>query len=156
MDKRRFLRHVARYWDVHRHRMAPTVAANLAALRSSGALTVHAGRLCQLVPDGYYLRASTVDGRELSAATVVNCTGPGGADRTPLGGALMVDGLARQDPLRIGLDVDADGYLVDAAGRAQPLISVLGPARRGRYWETTAVPEIRTQAGALVRVPAAI
>jgi uncharacterized NAD(P)/FAD-binding protein YdhS len=59
--------------------------------------------------------------------------------------------------------VDADGQLVDAAGRGQPRVSVLGPARRGRrYWETTAVPEIRAQAADLaglvesVRVPPVI
>ncbi len=156
-EQRRFLRHAARYWEVHRHRMAPAVAATVAGLLDTGALTVRAGRLRELVPDRYYLRASTVEGDELRVATVVNCTGPGGVDRTPLGQALLADGVARRDPLRIGLEVDDAGYLVDATGQAQERVSVLGPARRGsRYWETTAVPEIRAQAGALGRVPAII
>jgi len=28
-EQRRFLQHVARYWEVHRHRMAPQVAATV-------------------------------------------------------------------------------------------------------------------------------
>ena len=87
-----------------------------------------------------------VDGARLRVATVVNCTGPGGADRTPLGRALLADGLARPDPLHLGLDVDPTGRLVAADGAVHPRVATLGPVRRGRFWETTAVPEIRAQA----------
>lgn len=43
--QRRFLRHVRPYWDVHRHRLAPDVAAQLRALEGTGRLSFHAGKL---------------------------------------------------------------------------------------------------------------
>jgi uncharacterized NAD(P)/FAD-binding protein YdhS len=64
---------------------------------------------------------------------------------------LLADGLARRDELRVGLDVDQVGRLVSADGRPCEALRVIGPPRRGRWWETTAVPEIRAQAAALVR-----
>ncbi len=148
-EQRRFLRHALRYWEVHRHRMAPAVATAVADLSGQGALRVRAGRLGRVTPDRYYLDVSMVDGARLRVATVVNCTGPGGADRTPLGRALLADGLARPDPLHLGLDVDPTGRLVAADGAVHPRVATLGPVRRGRFWETTAVPEIRAQAAAL-------
>ena len=44
-DKARFVRHVRPWWDSHRHRMAPPVAATIAALRAAGTLQTHAGRI---------------------------------------------------------------------------------------------------------------
>ena len=37
-DKRLFLRHVARYWEVHRHRVPPATARRIDELRSTGRL----------------------------------------------------------------------------------------------------------------------
>jgi hypothetical protein len=48
VDRRRFLRHVAPYWSVLRHRMAPEVAARVARLRQAGRLEVIAGRILGL------------------------------------------------------------------------------------------------------------
>src|SRR5690606_37202768 len=50
-QRRRFLRHAVRYWDIHRHRIAPEVAATLDALRASGQLQVTAGRLQSITAD---------------------------------------------------------------------------------------------------------
>ncbi len=80
---------------------------------------------------------------------IVNCTGPGGAATGTLGRALLDDGLARRDPTGTGLDVDGQGRLVDRDGVASDRILAIGPTRRGAWWETTAVPEIRAQAAAL-------
>ena len=44
-DQRLFLRHVSRYWEVHRHRVPPRTARRIAALTSAGRLTVHRGRI---------------------------------------------------------------------------------------------------------------
>jgi len=35
--------------------------------------------------------------------------------------------------------------LLDAAGRPDPRIRVIGPASRAAFWEITAIPEIREQ-----------
>ena len=55
-DQRRFLRHVVRYWDVHRHRIAPSVHAQLQALRERGQLQLHRGRIDAVSADGDHVR----------------------------------------------------------------------------------------------------
>ena len=44
-ERRRFLRHAAVLWDVHRHRVAPQLHEQLQQLINSGALEIIAGRL---------------------------------------------------------------------------------------------------------------
>ena len=44
-ERARFLRHLVPYWEVHRHRAAPAVAARIDALHVGGRLSVVAGRL---------------------------------------------------------------------------------------------------------------
>src|SRR5207245_3349828 len=127
---------------------APPVAATVGALLAEGALTVRAGRVAELVPEPDGFTVAIAEDR-LRVGAVVNCTGPGSAAHTPLGRALLADGLARPDPLRLGLDVDPAGRLVAADGAALSRVAVIGPPRRGRWWGTTAVLEIRDQVAAL-------
>jgi uncharacterized NAD(P)/FAD-binding protein YdhS len=58
-------------------------------------------------------------------------------------------GLARPDSLRLGLDATPGGAVLGAAGRPSGALFTLGPPLRGLWYETTAIPEIRTQAAAL-------
>jgi len=44
-DRQRFLRHLRPWWEVHRHRMAPAVAAWIASLQEDGQLRTGAGRV---------------------------------------------------------------------------------------------------------------
>jgi uncharacterized NAD(P)/FAD-binding protein YdhS len=143
-EQRRFIRHVARWWETHRHRMAPAVAARVADLRATGLLHITAGEPARIEParDGFTVTDRTGTTRHVGA--IVNCTGPGSALHQPLIRSLIAAGHARPDRHRLGLDVTADGTLTSGAP-----IHVIGPARRGQLWETTAVPEIRNQAEAL-------
>jgi uncharacterized NAD(P)/FAD-binding protein YdhS len=61
-------------------------------------------------------------------------------------GSLLDTGQARVGPHGLGLDIDPAGRLISADGRAHQGRWLIGPLRRGVRWETTAVPEIRTQA----------
>lgn len=140
-----FLRHLARPWECHRHRMAPQIALRIADLRAGGAFQVRAGGLRSLAPAaGGGLSAELADGRSVFG-TVINCAGPGrlpgGAD--PLIAGLLATGVVRVGPHGLGLDVDPRGQVI---GGAPAAISLIGPLRRGTFWETTAVPEIRAQA----------
>lgn len=156
-DQRRFLRHVVRYWDVHRHRIAEPVAEQLQALQASGQLRVHRARLQRVWRDGDALWLS---GREAGGGNVqwtigavVNATGVetrASALRNPLLQQLQADGLARPGPHGLGLDSSVPGdRLCAAGGQPQARLGVLGSLRIGNLWESLAVPELRQQAQAL-------
>ena len=155
-EQRRFLRHVVRHWDIHRHRIAPEAAAVLHTLRDSGRLHLHRARL-DLVAAGprcVQVGARGRDGRSLQLEVdhLVNATGVElrvQAMRNPLLEQLLGDGLACPGAHGIGLATDAAGRLIDAAGRSQDDLRVLGSLRIGEAWESLAVPELRGQAEAV-------
>ena len=160
-DKQLFLRHLARYWEVHRHRPPPATASRIAVLRDAGRLCVMRGRVTDVAKvtgtgPGSPLRVRVEQGTAtavINAGWLVNATGPGtditrGAD--PLIRDLLAQGLARPGPLGLGLDASPAGAVLDATGTAANLFT-LGPPLRGLYYETTAIPEIRDQAAALAR-----
>lgn len=147
-EQEAFLRHLARPWECHRHRMAPSVGERIASLREEGRLEVRAGGVRSMTaPAAGGLLVELEAGVQWFGA-VVNCAGPG---RLP-GAAgsftrsLLDDGHARVGPHGLGLDIDARGRLVGAGGRVRDDLWLIGPLRRGARWETTAVPEIRSQA----------
>ncbi|WP_426757000.1 FAD/NAD(P)-binding protein [Myxococcus sp. Y35] len=153
-ERRRFLRHLRAYWDVHRHRMAPSIGETVERLRRQGRLSIHAAHIrgFALEPTGVAVRTRPRGhgGEEavLHVQHVINCTGPEGAMTRghPVLGGLVEAGRVRPDALGMGLATDADGALLDASGQASGRLYTLGPPRRGELWETTAVPEIRSQA----------
>jgi uncharacterized NAD(P)/FAD-binding protein YdhS len=154
-DKRLFLRHVARYWEVHRHRVPPATARKIDQLRSADRLLVQRGRIIEVVekPAGLSVRIER-DGQvtEVAAGWLINATGPAAditATTDPLLRSLLDSGQARPDPLRLGVEVDADGALLNASGTPSDIIFALGPPLRGQLYETTAIPEIRDQAAVL-------
>ncbi|HXY46199.1 MAG TPA: hypothetical protein VEH29_18585, partial [Acidimicrobiales bacterium] len=51
-------------------------------------------------------------------------------------------------PSGVGVRTDPDGRLVDAEGSVVPNTVCVGAIRQGELWESTAIPEIRTQASA--------
>jgi uncharacterized NAD(P)/FAD-binding protein YdhS len=143
-----FLRHLARPWECHRHRMAPSVGARIAALREEGRFEVRAGGVRSMTaPPAGGLLVELEAGVQWFGA-VVNCAGPGRlpAAADSFTGSLLDAGHARVGPHGLGLDIDASGRLVDADGRVNEGRWLIGPLRRGARWETTAVPEIRAQA----------
>ena len=157
-DQRRFLRHVVRQWDVHRHRIAPEVHATLQAMLDRGQLRLHRGRLDTVMHEGRSLRVTTHtrDGRidEFDVDYVVNATGVemrAQTMRNPLLHDVLGKGHAQPGPHGIGLKAARDGRMVDADGDAQPRIFILGSLRIGCVWESIAIPELRGQAETAVR-----
>lgn len=152
-ERRRFLRHARPFWEVHRHRLAPTVADRIEAAIAAGSLRILAGRLkdVALSPDGLSIAVTERGGRadrSLQAGALINATGTNcdyGRIRHPLVRSLLDRGLARPDPLRLGLDVTEAGAVIDRNGVASPVLFALGPVSKAPVWEMTAVPELRTQ-----------
>jgi uncharacterized NAD(P)/FAD-binding protein YdhS len=157
-EKRRFLRHLRPYWEVHRHRAAPKIMEAIAELQQSKQLLVHKGRIQTYRETSagveVLIRHQQAKDVIVQVSRVINCTGPECDYRKfqhPLIANLLQQGSIRPDPLALGLDVATNGALVSTNGATSELLSTLGPPRKGFLWETTAVPEIRVQAFALAQ-----
>ncbi len=157
-ERARFLRHLRPWWDVHRHRIAPQVEARLNALIADDRLTVRAARIREVSASADAV-TGTIDPhkdqtpRTVAAAWLIDCTGPGhDPAATPLTAALIAEGRARLDPLKLGLDLDEAGRVLHADGTPGPDLYVLGPPARAAFWETIAVPDIRQRIEALTDV----
>lgn len=150
LEQDRFVRHLRPYWDSHRHRAAPATHRAITDLQRSDRLFVHAGRVAEVTAAGPRLRVTIVRGassQTLEVGALINCTGPASAmldAADPLLRALLARGVARVDPLGLGLETDDDGRL--GPGRA---LFLAGPLRRPRLWESTAVLELAAQVAAL-------
>jgi uncharacterized NAD(P)/FAD-binding protein YdhS len=148
-DRRTFLRDRARSWEIRRHRLAPAAGAAVNGLLTYGRLRVLAGGVEVVRPRAHGVEVGLGGERTLIAARVIACTGAGTdvtAAPDPLLRRLLADGHASPDELRLGLRATPDGALVDAAGRSDERVWLLGPLRRGELWESTAVRELREQA----------
>lgn len=158
-ERARFMRHVRPFWEVHRHRLAPSVAGRIDALAAEGRVRFYAGRLEKLLesPSGVvavFRERGTKRTHSLDVAKVINCTGP----RTdyskyqhPLLVNLLARGLVDHDPLALGLRATAEGEVCAYRGGPLGWLHTLGAPLKGELWECTAIPEIRVQAERLAR-----
>ena len=152
-DRAEFLAEDASAWNVLRHRMAPSSGVVLREMRAAGRLTIAANRIVAAEPLPYGgLLITFADGTEQSFGWVVNCTGPQ-ADMRLLGDPLYDDllhprgGVSAAVAATAGMGVQtAQGRLLDSEGATDAPVWTLGAMRRGELWESTAVPEIRSQA----------
>lgn len=158
-EQKRFLRHVKAYWEVHRHRIATEIANILDAAIKSGQLMHYAGRVqsCRELANQVEVRIQergTHKDITLQVKRIINCTGANCNYRRlqhPLIASLQEQRLIRPNALGMGIDTAANGALIDADGKASPMLYTLGTPRKGNLWETTAVPEIRVQAANLAQ-----
>jgi len=155
-ERNRFLRHLRPYWDIHRHRIAPSVADGFDALRRAGTVSISRGRVAGIeAHDGVadvVLRAPDGSRRAVTVQRVIHALGPRGVHdaETPISD-LSERGLVRIDPHGMGVEVTDSFELVGADGTPTPGLWALGPIMRGTFWECTAVPDIRVHAATLAR-----
>ncbi|HKP67778.1 MAG TPA: FAD/NAD(P)-binding protein [Pyrinomonadaceae bacterium] len=156
-EKRYFMQHLSRYWNVARHRMPPEAADVLARLKANDRLEVMKGRLREIVRRGETFDiAYTTNGSERSttAHVVVNCIGSEsnfGRIESPLIQSLLSAGELRIDGLSQGLDALPDGTILSQNGVTSDFLLTLGTALKGVLLESTAIPEIRKQARDLAK-----
>jgi uncharacterized NAD(P)/FAD-binding protein YdhS len=160
VERGRFMRHARVYWDVHRHRMPPAVAEQIASLQRSGQLQLHAGCIQQLCADNHRIAAlwrprGRFDTQELWIDRVVDCSG---ADRRLASTTdlllrhLLDTGLASPDAQGLGVRTGKHGALVNSDGQSDARLFYLGPMLRADHWEATAVGELRAHAEKLAAV----
>lgn len=158
-EKRRFLRHVFRYWEICRSRLPPESMAIIERMRAAGQLEIVGGRISDLVDTGTAMDVhytSREDGlneiRRVDA--VINCIGPETdyerIDET-LVKNLLRRGLIRPGPVNLGIDAQSDGAIIGRDSVPAGLLFTLGSPMKGVLWEVLAVPEIRLQAEQLAQ-----
>ncbi len=138
-ERRRFLRHIRPFWNIHRHRLPAAIHDRVVAAIASGRLTIHATR-----------RGAAPDPARF--ARIYDCTGlfqdiERGSN--PLLRSLAARGAIRPDALRIGVDVTTQCAVIARDGAVSDRLFALGPLTRGTFFEIEAVPDIRVQAAAL-------
>jgi uncharacterized NAD(P)/FAD-binding protein YdhS len=158
-ERRRFLRHVQPYWDTHRHRLAPTVAEEFGAAVTAGTVRTLAGRILAMEEktNGVKVTLRQRSNQQVhfeNVQYVVNCTGPCADPRqvnSELVKQLLNDGMIRTDHLGLGIDVTEDCAVIDSNGHASHNLFYIGPWLKAKYWEATAVPDLRVVADRLAK-----
>ncbi|MGI8523285.1 MAG: FAD/NAD(P)-binding protein [Nocardioides sp.] len=149
-------RHGASEWGRLRHRMAPSSGTVLDGLTESGHFTHASAEVTGAEPLGRGgLRVTLSEASSHDVGWVVNCTGPVG-DRRDAPDPLFADLLQPRGGVAFGSLATGgmglrttSGRLVDSQGTSAAPVWTLGSLRRGELWESTDVPEIRSQALAL-------
>lgn len=153
-DRVRFLRHVRAYWDIYRHRLPPELIQRIDSLKTMQRLTIHAGHIKQMIPQGDRIevtwRPRGIERlRTQQFDKVINCTGPDYAiarSADPLWRSLVQCGLCVADSLGLGLRTGPNGAVIDADGWPGPHLFYVGPMLRADHWEATAAHELRGHA----------
>lgn len=154
IERRRFLRHLRPFWEVHRHRMALGIAERFGEMHDCDQVSVVAGRVLSAQSDGksVQLRVGERNGTQIDTLEtdwVINCTGPAPSNcaaSNPAIGSLLVDGWLRPDEFGLGIETTIDGNVIDRHDNEVPDLFLIGTLRKPAVWESTAVPELRNQA----------
>jgi uncharacterized NAD(P)/FAD-binding protein YdhS len=150
VERRRFVRHLKSLYDAHRFRNPPQVERILERGLAGGHLGYATGRLVGARGRGTDLEVTFLDRADGRTRVerfdaVINCTGPQprpSASDNPLWRTALADGLVRDDPSGVGIEVDLTGRPIGAGGRVDGRLFALGPPTAGSLGETTAVPYI--------------
>jgi uncharacterized NAD(P)/FAD-binding protein YdhS len=153
-EKEYFKQHLSRYWNVARHRMPQQAASVLEAMRADGRLEILRGRLRNVEENGTFNIEFDAAGTSHTrhADILVNCIGSE-ANFTRIDSKfvknLVARGHVRNDAVNLGIDALPDGNVVGKTGSPSNVVWTLGTALKGILWESTAIPEIRSQARTL-------
>jgi uncharacterized NAD(P)/FAD-binding protein YdhS len=154
-EKRKFIRHLRRIWEVSRHRMPPQCAQILNKMQDEGKLKIRRGKIKNIEKAGAKFRVKYLSGNEqesFSTDAIINCIGAESDFRKiefPLVKSLIERGDIVPDELALGLAATPDGKIISRENQISGVLRTLGTALRGVLWESTAMPEIRAQARAL-------
>lgn len=154
VEKRRALRWLRPWYDVHRFRAPPQNDALVRDAERRGIVVFRKGhvRAAEARADGLHVRI--LAGGQVETIErfdyLVNCTGldaATGARDNPFLAALLDRGLVTIDPTGVGFAVDAQCRSIDRAGHAQPRIRMIGPPTAGTFGDPLGVlfiaPQIR-------------
>ncbi len=158
-EKQQFISHIRHIWGIARHRVPVSIYDEIIKLQEEGRLEIIGGRISDIHEKENVIRVfirlrknSTL--RELTVGRVINCTGPQ-TNYRELKDELVVNLLKKKmilsDNLNMGIKTKISGQVLYYDHQESNDIFALGSLLRGVLWETTAVPEIRTQAAFIAK-----
>jgi len=148
--RRRVVRHLRPYWDVHRFRAAPQIDAVLDRRLAAGSLEIRKARLGTVEADRQGFVVELEDVRRHTSTRqafdrIIVATGPAHGDvlRTqPFLGELARQRYVALDSSGLGLRTSLEGRAMDALGVASPNLFIAGPLARGTFGELMGMPQV--------------
>jgi uncharacterized NAD(P)/FAD-binding protein YdhS len=150
-EKRQFNRHFRTRWNVVRHRIAPEIHRQLQEAIGAGKVEIIKGRLSECIEDKGKLNIwieTPRAKRMIAVEAVINCTGPQENYLPAESGLfhnLFTRRLVQPDEMNMGIKAAANFAVIDRAGQESDVLFALGALLKGTLWESTAVPELRSQ-----------
>ncbi len=154
-ERRRLLRHLRPFWDVHRFQSAPQIDRVVHEELAGGSLELLAATPLAAEPiDGGFRvtlhpRGTAPETRiTREVAAIVNCTGPGHrsvVENHPVLRSLREAGALEADPMALGIAVDTRSRVLRPDGTAWETLFVVGPLARGTHGELMGLPQVSTQ-----------
>lgn len=146
-ERRRVVRRLLPFWEVHRFRIAPQIEAALVRAQAEGRLRVRRAAVAGLsLAEGGRLEADLRSGAGIERHrfdAVVLCTGPErDVARNPLVAALLAEGTIGLDAVGLGIAVDRRSRVLAPSGAPRPGLYAFGPMTRGSFGEMTGAPDI--------------
>ncbi|HEY0292750.1 MAG TPA: FAD-dependent oxidoreductase [Hansschlegelia sp.] len=155
-ERRKIVRRLRPFWDVHRFRVAPQVEAILRRRREEGSLEIVVGEPVSSAASAGGIsvtlrrRGGATEVRTFDAVTLA--TGPGHRSLVhddPLISGLAKAGVIGLDTVGLGLAVDPQNRAIGADGSASPTFWIAGPLARGSVGELMGLPEVARHAEAV-------
>jgi uncharacterized NAD(P)/FAD-binding protein YdhS len=153
-ERRRLVRHLRAFWDVHRFRVAPQVDAVIRRRTGDGSLVLMAGSVLAAEATSRGIRVTLRRRGDRAAGeaefdAVIIATGPdhtAAIEANEAVRSLADQGLLRLDPTGLGLAVSSRSLALDRTGREVPGLLVAGPLARGTFGELMGLPEVARHA----------
>ncbi len=165
-DKKKFMTHLRHIWGVARHRLPSKIHSQIQQMIQDKKLEIIAGRIknindCENGIEVIAQRRKDQSELVIKVARIINCTGPQTDIRkqnSALYNSLLKKGMIRPDEMNLGIDANSEFQVIEANNNTCESIYAIGSLLKGKLWESTAVPELRSQASrladALVKVSA--
>ena len=150
-ERANLIRHLRPFWDTARFRIAPQVDDVIRRRIANGTLDIRAASVrasATQSDDEFAVDLRPRRGRDWNRETfdaVVIATGPAHGtvfETNPLLKQVGETGLARPDPLGLGIDTDLQGHAIGRDGHAVETLFVAGPLARGTFGELMGATEL--------------